>query len=74
MPSSIQSTLATIEYVGLLVMVGAFVAGAATIGIARSRGYLGLGSAGTRRVLAALLGIFAIAMLPVLIGLFVNQL
>ncbi|MCL4414821.1 MAG: hypothetical protein M1522_08780 [Actinobacteria bacterium] len=67
-PQSIQEGLDTMAYVGLALMLGAFAAGIVAFSLARSRGYLGAGITGSRRMFAALLGIFALGAINVIVG------
>lgn len=68
LPSSLQSDMNTIAYLGLFVMAGALGVGIVAFSLARSRGYLGAGIAGSRRIFAALLGIFALGAINVIIA------
>lgn len=67
-PQSLQGDLNAVDYFGLALMVGAFSAGIIAFSLARSRGYLGVGVSGSRRILAALLGIFALGAINVIVG------
>jgi len=71
-PQSLQQALNTLDLIGLILMAGAFAVGVASLAIARSRGYLGFGYSGTKRILAALLGIFAFGAINVIVALVIG--
>jgi hypothetical protein len=60
MPSGLKAAIDTLDLVAIALVAGAFVLGVAGLVLSRSRGYLGLGVTGTRRIMAAALGMVAL--------------